>query len=212
MKNLYLVGAGGFGREILSQIQTIHEIHGARWNIKGFLDDTDDPLHGKACDYGVVGTIRGYTPAPDDVLLMCISSPQAKRELIPFLKAKGAVFDSFISPFTGLGHHNQMGEGVILCAGFHMTVNVRIGDFVTMQACVLGHDVEVGDYCTINAESFLLGNTRVGEGTFIGNGARIAPHVRVGRDAYVCLGSVVIKDVPDGSKVLGNPAKEIGSS
>lgn len=210
LKNLYFVGAGGFGREILSQIQTVHDVYGPRWNIKGFLDDTDDPLHGKPCDYGVVGTIRGYTPAPDDVLLMCISSPQVKRELVPFLKDKGAVFDSFISPFTGLGHHNQMGEGVILCAGFHMTVNVRLGDFVTMQACALAHDVTVGDYCTVNANTFLLGNSSVGDGAFIGNSARIAPHVHVGNEAYVCLGAVVMKDVPDGAKVMGNPAREIG--
>lgn len=210
LKNLYLVGAGGLGREILSQIQVVHDAHGARWNIKGFLDDTDDPLHGKTCDYGVVGTIRGYTPAPEDVLLMCISSPQAKRELVPFLKDKGAVFDSFISPFTNMGRHNQVGEGAVICAGFGMTVNIRIGNFVTLQTCYLGHDVEIGDYCTLHDEASLLGKVSLGNGVLVGNSAKIAPNVQIGDNAYVCMGSIVLKNVPAGAKVLGNPAREIG--
>lgn len=210
MKNLYLVGAGGFGRELLNHIQTVHETHGARWNIKGFLDDTDDPLHGKACDYGVVGTIRGYTPAPEDVLLMCIADPQAKRELVPFLKDKGAVFDSFLSPAAYLGRHNQIGEGAIVYAGFAMSVNVRIGDFATLLSCELAHDTQVGDYCTILGHAALLGNVSVGNGVFIGDSAKIAPNVQIGDDAYICMGSIVLKNVPAGAKVLGNPAREIG--
>lgn len=211
LKNLYLVGAGGFGREVLNHIQTTHELYGARWNIKGFLDDTDDPLHGKICDYGVVGTIRGYTPTPDDVLLMCISDPQAKRELVPFLKNKGAMFDSFISPaVTSLGRHNRIGEGAILFAGFGMSVNVRVGDFATLLSCELAHDVTVGDYCTILGHAALLGNVSVGDGVFIGDSAKIAPNVQIGDNAYVCMGSIVLKNVPAGAKVLGNPAREIG--
>ena len=210
LKNLYLVGAGGFGRELLNQIQTIHELYGARWNIQGFLDDTEDPLHGKACDYGVVGTIRGYTPAPDDVLLMCITDPQAKREIVPFLKSKGAVFDSFTSPLVSWGRHNQIGEGAIISAHFGMSVNVRVGDFATLLSCELAHDVTVGDYCTILGHATLLGNVSVGDGVFIGDSAKIASNVQVGDNAYVCMGSVVLKNVPAGVKVLGNPAREIG--
>lgn len=210
LKNLYLVGAGGFGREVLSQIQDVHAAHGARWNIKGFLDDTDDPLQGKACDYGVVGTVRGYTPAPDDVLLMCITAPQAKREIVPFLKSKGAVFDSFVSPFTYMGRHNHIGEGAVITMGFGMAVNVQVGDFATLLGCALAHDVTVGDYCTILGRVGLLGNVTVGNGVFIGDSAKIASNVQVGDNAYVCMGSIVLKNVPAGAKVLGNPAREIG--
>lgn len=212
MKDLYIVGAGGFGRELLNLILDIHAIAGPRWNIMGFLDDTEDPLRGKACDVSVVGTIADYTPRPNDALAFGIASPAAKRKLVPMLKARGAVFETVIHPYAYLGRHNTVGEGVIICSGFGMTVNVEIGNFVTILGTGLGHDVRVGDYSTISACCNIMGNVTLGKGVFVGGNVAIAPHVQVGDDAYVCLGSVVMKDVGAGCKVMGNPAREIGVS
>lgn len=210
MKDLYLVGAGGCGREVLNMILDMHAAQGPKWNIKGFLDDTDNPLHGKACDYPVVGTIKDYSPSPNDVLLMCIASPQAKRQLVPMLKARGAVFDSFISPWAYMGRHNQIGEGAVVYGGFGMSVNICIGSFVTLLNCSFGHDVTVGDWCTISGNCGLLGYVKVGDGVFMGDSVRVTPHVEIGNDAYVGIGSVVVKNVKAGEKVFGNPAREIG--
>ena len=210
MKDLYLVAAGGCGREVLNMILDMHAEQGPKWNIKGFLDDTEDLLKGKACDYPVVGTIRDYAPAPNDVLLMCIASPQAKRKLVPMLKARGAVFESFVSPWAYMGRYNQIGEGAVVYGGVTMSVNITIGSFVTLLPCGFGHDVVVGDYCTISGNCGLLGYVKVGSGVFMGDSARVAPHVEVGDDAYVGIGSVVVKDVRAGEKVFGNPAREIG--
>lgn len=210
MKDLYLVGAGGCGREVLNMILDMHAAQGPKWNIVGFLDDTHDPLAGKACDYPVVGTIQDYAPKPNDALLMCIAAPAAKRQIVPMLKARGAFFDSFISPWTVLGRHNEIGEGAVAYAGFSMSVNDRIGAFATLLNCSFGHDVVVGDFCTISGNCGLLGYVKLGNGVFLGDSARIAPHVEIGDDAYVGIGSVVIKNVPAGEKIFGNPAREIG--
>lgn len=211
MKDLYLLGAGGCGREVLNQIQLIHEVQGLRWNIKGFLDDSSiDPLQGKECDFPVVGTIKDYSPKPNDVLMLCIASPQAKQDIVPFLKNKGAVFESFISPWAYMGRHNHIGEGAIIYGGFSMSVNVTIGDFITLLGCDIAHDVTVGDFSTISGRAGLMGYSSVGKGVFLGDSAKIAPHVTVGDNAYVGIGSVVVKNVKAGEKVFGNPAREIG--
>lgn len=157
MKDLYLVGAGGLGREVLNQILDMHETHGPKWNIVGFLDDTEAPLVGKECEYEVVGHIRDYRPKPNDVLLMCIASPKAKRELVAILKSRGAVFDSFISPWANLGRHNTIGEGAIIYGGLGLTVNINIGTFVTLEPGEVGHDVVIGDYCTFCCRCGLMG-------------------------------------------------------
>lgn len=210
MKDLYIVGAGGFGRELLNLILDIHAISGPRWNIKGFLDDTDDPLKGKVCDYSVVGTIVDYMPQPNDVLALGIAAPSAKRKLVSMLQSRGAVFESIIHPYAYLGRHSAVGEGVIICGGFSMSVNVQIGNFVTLLSSGIGHDVQVRDYTTISACCNIMGNVHLGEGVFIGGNVAIAPHANIGDNSYICLGSVVMGSVNPGVKVLGNPAREIG--
>jgi sugar O-acyltransferase (sialic acid O-acetyltransferase NeuD family) len=210
MKDLYIVGAGGFGRELLNLVLDIHVVSGPRWNIIGFLDDTEDPLRGKACDFSVAGSIVDYSPKPNEVLALGIADPTAKRKLVPMLKARGAVFETVIHPYAYLGRHNTLGEGAVVCGGFSMSVNVCIGNFTTLLSSGFGHDVRVGDYSTISACCNIMGRVSLGEGVFVGGNVAIAPCVEVYDDAYICLGSVVMKNIRQGCKVLGNPAREIG--
>lgn len=210
MKNLYIVGAGGCGREVLAMLLDTQAIRSQRWNIKGFLDDTKSSFQGIACDYPIVGTIKDYIPKDNDVFLMGIADPKGKEKLATMLKARGAKFESFVHPYTALGRHNTIGEGSIIYGGFGMTVNVNICDFTTLQACYLGHDVTIGDYSTVSSMSNIMGYVKVGKRVFMGSNVAIVPHTAIGDDAYVCVGSVVIKNVRSGTKVMGNPAREIG--
>jgi len=210
MKNLYIVGAGGCGREILAMILDTQAIREQHWNIMGFLDDTKASFQDIACEYPIAGTIKDYSPKTNDVLLMGIADPKGKEKLATMLKARGAQFDSFIHPYSALGRHNKIGEGSIIYGGFGMTVNVNIGAFTTLQACYLGHDVCIGDYSTVSSMSNIMGYVNVGKRVFMGSNVAIVPHTVVEDNAYVCVGSVVIKNVNSGTKVMGNPAREIG--
>ncbi|MDR1276776.1 MAG: NeuD/PglB/VioB family sugar acetyltransferase [Candidatus Accumulibacter sp.] len=210
MKDIYILGAGGFGREVLNLMLDIHATQGQRWNIKGFLDDTEDPLRGKACDYSVVGTIDDYIPKKNEALVMAIANPAAKERISTTLKARGAVFESVVHPYAYLGRHNTLGEGAVVYGGFGMTVNVSVGNFPSFLTCGLGHDVTVGDYCTISSYCNIMGRVSIGHRVFIGGNVAIAPGVVIEDDAYVGAGSVVLKRVKAGEKVFGNPAREIG--
>lgn len=209
MKNLYIMGAGGCGREVLKLIKEIHAIQGPRWNIKGFLDDTEAPLAGIDCDYSVVGTIKDFVPGPDDVAVMAIASPAAKKMLVPSLKEKGVIFESVIHPYAALGNFCTIGEGAVIYSGFGMTVNVHIGDFATLLACGIGHDVNIGNYCTISSWCNIMGGVKIGNGVFMGGNCAIAPHAVIEDDAYVGIGSVVLRRVKAGKRVFGNPAREM---
>lgn len=209
MKSLYIVGAGGCGRELLSMLLNTG-LYSGKYTIVGFLDDTDNPLQGKACDRDVVGTIKGYIPQENDTLLMGIADPHAKARLVPILKEKGAHFTSFIHPGVSLGRNNTIGEGVVIYGGMGMTVNVSIGDFTTLQACYLGHDVTIGKYSTISSFCNIMGYVNIEERVFLGSNVAVKPKTIIHKDSYVCMGSVVIKDVGEYTKVIGNPAREIG--
>lgn len=209
MKDLYIVGAGGCGREVLQIIKDIHRLQGPRWNIMGFLDDTEAPLAGKACDYGVVGTIVDYMPKENDVLVMAIADPQAKRKLSKMLLERGAVFETVIHPEAHIGEFNSIGMGAVIYRGFSMSVNIHIGDFATLLDCLIGHDVSIGDYFTVCGLTGIAGNVRIGDGVYIGTHCAIAPHAVIEDDAYVGIGSIVLRRVKAGKKVFGNPARTL---
>lgn len=208
MKNLYLIGAGGCGREVYNMILDSPEFM-SQWNIIGFLDDTEDPLKGKECGLKVVGSIEDFIPSGQDELLMCIAEPTAKKRLVSKLKNRGCKFASYISPWASLGRYNSLGEGVIIYGGFSMSVNVRLGSFVTLLSSGLGHDVEVGDFSTIAGDCSILGHAKIGQEVFLGNNVKVAPHITIGDQARVNIGSVVVRDVKPGAVMFGNPAREI---
>lgn len=88
---------------------------------------------------------------------------------------------------------------------------IVIGDNTNVQECAVIHNTTtVGCGCTIGHGAIVHGCT-VGDNTLIGMGAVIVTGARIGRDCIVGAGALVTgkMDVPDGSLVLGNPAKVV---
>ena len=83
-----------------------------------------------------------------------------------------------------------------------MTVNIKIGDFCTLLACGLGHDVEVGDFSTISSWCNIMGHVKIGNRVFMGGNCSAAPNAVIEDDAYVGVGSVVLRKVKAGKRAL----------
>lgn len=71
----------------------------------------------------------------------------------------------------------------------------------------IGHDVVIRKGATVCPRTTIGGWVTVLEGAFIGINATIKNRVTIGKHSYVCAGAVVLRDVPPGSMVLGNPAR-----
>ena len=205
MKELILVGAGGFGRELLHWIKVINRENN-KWVIKGFIDDNLKALEGYECDYKVIGRIDDWLPVPSEVFACAIAHPQTKERVVKKLKSRGAVFERIIHPQASIGEFNKIGEGLIMYPKAVVTVNVTIGDFVTLLSSA-GHDVTIGDYSTISSFCGLNGNVKIGKRVFLGSHVAIVPGRKIGDDAFLAAGSVVVTNVKANKKVMGNPAK-----
>ena len=70
----------------------------------------------------------------------------------------------------------------------------------------VAHNVEMGEHCLILGQVGIAGSTHIGDYTVIASQAGIAGHLKLGRQSTVAAKSGVMRDIPDGGKVLGIPA------
>jgi len=206
MKDVYIVGAGGFGREVYGWLCDMSE--SPDWKFSGFLDDNPEALKGFNYNRGVVAAISGFQVNPKQLFVCGIGDVSIKMKLCQPLIDQGAQFLTIVHPTAVVGKNVRLGHGVVLCPGVTLTCDIEVGDMVMVNCrSSVGHDVCIGDWCTISAHCDLTGCTKLGRGVFMGSGARVIPGRSIGRGAVVGAGSVVIRSVAAEQKVFGNPAR-----
>lgn len=206
MKDLIIVGSGGLGRELLQWIKDINSMN-PQWCIKGFINDIPDTLDQYECTHQILGSIIDWTPNENEVFACAIGDPAGKQKVVQRLKTKGGRFINIVHPTAIIGAHNSIGEGLIMFPYARITVNCKIGEFVTIQSAGIGHDVQIGDYSTISSNCIVTGHVRIGKRVFMGSNATIIPKTLVEDDAYIGAGSVVVSTIKAGARVFGNPAR-----
>ena len=73
----------------------------------------------------------------------------------------------------------------------------------------IAHNVKIGNNCIIAGQVGFAGSSTLGNNVMIGGQAGISGHLKIGNNVQIAGGSGVIKDIPDNSKVMGYPAKDL---
>ena len=73
----------------------------------------------------------------------------------------------------------------------------------------IAHNNVIGDNCIIAGQVGFAGSSKLGNNVMIGGQAGISGHLKIGNNVQIAGGSGVIKDIPDNSKVMGYPAKDL---
>ena len=206
MKNLVIVGAGGFGREICSVAKTAVG-YGTAFTVKGFLDLKPDALAGTTGYPPVLGAPETYGIEPDDVFFVALGDLGLRRKNVELIAARGGRFLTLVHPSVSIGMNVRIGEGCYIAHNAVLTADAEIGNNVCIfHGTVIGHDCRVGDCSHVSSLVFLGGGVRIGTGVTVHPGVRVAPFKRIGDGATLGIGSVVIANVRPGATVFGNPA------
>lgn len=100
----------------------------------------------------------------------------------------------------------QIGANTVIARGAIDDTIIRRGSKVD-NCCFISHNVEIGADTFIVGETIMFGSSSTGEQAYISGNSTIREGFHVGNKALVGMGSVVVKNVPDGAIVKGNPAK-----
>ncbi len=209
MKKLIIIGAGGFGREVFSCAKDL-QAHKKEWDIKGFLDDNPRALDGYNYEAPIIGSIKNYVPQEEDCFVMGLESPQGKLSIAELMLPKGARFVTLIHPTAAIGKNSSLGDGCVMCAHSALSCDVKVGNFVTLNAhAAIGHDAVINDGVSISSFALISGFVKLGRGAYVGVHGCVLPGVTVGDFATVGAASVAIKNVKPGTTVIGVPAKKL---
>lgn len=206
MKNLIIIGARGFGREIyFAALESIG--YKTDYEVKGFLDDKADAFIGYEGYPPIIDSVENYIPQTDDVFVCALGDVKYKKKYVDIILSKGGKFINLIHKNAYVSSNVRMGIGCIVLAYARISCDVTVGDFVSFQPfTVVGHDVRIGSFCHLNTYSFLGGFVEVQDMVTINTGAIIHPKKKVMQGSTIGAGAFVIKNVKAGQTVYGNPA------
>lgn len=207
-KRMFIAGAGGFGRELITWAADYCEEQG-EGDVVGFLDDNPHALGDFPCDWQVVGNLDDFQFEPDDRVIVAVCEPTLKQRIVERLQGR-VKFATVIHPSADVGPHCKIGVGCVVCPHVVLTTNVTLGNHVHLNLAVtVGHDAQIGSFATLNSHVDVTGGAIVEEGVFMGSHASVLPKARVGAFARIGAGSVVLRNVRPHETVLGVPAQKV---
>lgn len=197
-------------------IRMIKAVEGAvpNFRVAGFLDNAPEKKGTSFFGFPVLGgfeSLHSIIGRNDDVRFVnlitrdCVTRYETSLEVA----RAGGHFANFIHPgvnlqMVAMGEGNYIQENVVIQAGVGIGNNssIHIGSLI-------GHETKIGNSVFIAHGCNLSGLVTVEDGVFMGTGVSVVPRVKIGRWSIVGAGSVITKDVPPYSVVVGSPGRVI---
>lgn len=202
MNRLALLGAGGHGKVVADAALL------AGWQDVVFFDDAWPHLQVNG-HWAVVGDMAALAERLHefDGVLVSIGQCVTRWQKHQVLKAAGAKFATVVHPQACVSPYATLGPGTVVMAGAVVNIDAEVGaaSIINTGASV-DHDCTLADGVHVCPGAHLSGNVTIGACSWIGVGAAVRQGVDIGPGVMVGVGAVVVKHIPAGLTVVGNPA------
>lgn len=211
MKSLFIIGSGGFSKQVIEMVEEINNIK-KEYNLIGLIDDNIQLIDKDVLGYKVLGDtdyLRRISENQNLYAVIAIGESKIREEIC--IKLTRINWVNLIHPKSTISRHTCIGEGNIICAGVIINPDCCIGNHSNINiGCTVGHDVNLRDFTTIMPGCNISGKVQIHKGSMIGTGSCIIQNILIKENPKVGAGSVVIKDVEKNSVYVGVPANKIG--
>lgn len=215
MKKLIIIGGYGNGTVVQSTVEDINRVK-KEWEILGFLNDKEKELIN--C-YDVLGkidkeTVSKYLKNKDVYFFYSLISVKLNHKFLHKLKDLNIPTERFatiIHPTAAVASTAKIGHGVCIQPFVSVGPNTIIGNFIHIFAqSLIGHGSILDDYSYVSNNACVGAEVHLKEGAYLGTNATTLEYITLGKWSITGIGSVVLKNVKDYEKVVGNPARVIG--
>ena len=196
---MYLYGASGHCKVIIDCVET-----STNKVIEGVFDDNSKE---KSILKIPIIPFKDFNLQKIKELIISVGNNITRKKLAESIVT---TYISVIHKKASVSKYAFIDLGTVVMAGVVINADVKVGmHCIINSGAVIEHDCELNNYVHISPNASLAGNVIVGEGSHVGIGATIKQGITIGKWATIGAGAVVIKDVPDGAVMVGNPARNI---
>jgi sugar O-acyltransferase (sialic acid O-acetyltransferase NeuD family) len=214
MSPIYIIGSGGFAKEVFWLIEEINNVR-PTFSFQGFIDfkQKDNSLILAQKEYSIFDEeewLNQHVNNPESInLAIGIGNPASIRKVSE--KFKSFDFPNIIHPsFKGYSPSIKLGIGNLITAGCIFTVNINIGSFNIFNLnTTVGHDVIIGNGNVINPGCNISGATNIGNFNLLGTNSTILQNVTIEDNTILGAASLANKNIESNKVAVGIPAKII---
>lgn len=210
MKDMVIIGSGGFSKQVIEIIEQINSIR-PQYNLLGLIDDNDSLIENEVLGYKVIGDTKFLLDLSTHHTIygvIAIADGQVRKKIVDILNDH-VLWVNLIHPSATITKYKQLGEGNIICSGVIINPDFMMGNHSHINiGSTLGHDVKLKDYVTVMPGSRISGNVTIKSYTTVGAGSTIIQGLTLEENVFLGAGAVLTKNTIPNSVYIGVPAKK----
>lgn len=203
MRDLFIVGAGGFGREAIWTVERINSLsQQPLWHILGYADNDPKWKKGQNFEgYPILGTLEEATRDYPGASVFIALGNNVKRAEV-YKRLRGHDFPAIIDPKAQISPTTEFKHGNFIGAGAVIQVGSELGKFnIVGSNAVIGHDAVLGDFVNMGPGTVIAGGTKVGNGVSFYANSATSPWITIGDNATISAGTGVKADLAAGESI-----------
>jgi sugar O-acyltransferase (sialic acid O-acetyltransferase NeuD family) len=206
-KNLYILGAGGFAKEVYFLAKEI-----GHFEMAAFVDLQigESIVFTEGSIPVIADSDLDKIKDPNMCLAIGIGDPKIierlRHEYLGRYDFPNLIHLSVIGDFPNI----EMGQGNIITANVVFTTHITIGDMNIFNLnATIGHDAQIGSGNVVNPSVNISGGVSIGDFNMLGVSSVILQYKKIADYAVIGACALVNKDVESHATVVGIPAKKI---
>ncbi len=206
-KKICIVGAGGFGREILCSFKEDFIAAGISLENIVFMDDSPDFLGSSVLNIPVI-SFKDFDSNKYEVLI-AVGDPKTRKKIVERFPSE-TTYITLMHSHSTMMDLSSIGEGSVVTTGSILTTNITIGKHAHINLnSTIGHDCVIGDFFTTAPGVNISGECIIGDCVYMGTNASIRNGISICDNVTIGMGAVVTKSITQEGVYVGNPLRRL---